>query len=77
MLQLFAGAGVALLTIAAVTVVLVQVDWGQLMQRLLELGVLIGLLYWVTTLLPGPVKKVGRIVGKQLGKAMKGGRKPQ
>src|SRR5690242_8070628 len=58
MLQLFVGAAVALLIIAAAVSVVARIDWNQLTPSLVSLLLMIGVLYWLTTLLPGPIKKV-------------------
>lgn len=39
-------------------------DWSQITPRLLLLVLLLGLAYWAMTLLPGPVKKLGKAAGK-------------
>ena len=74
-LQLLVGVGVGLFLIAAVAGIVAQIDWNQLTEPFVALALMIGLLYWLTTLLPGPIKKVGNAAGKQLVKAVKGRRK--
>ena len=39
-------------------------DWSQLTPAFIRLGLVLALLYWANTLLPGPVKKVGKAVGR-------------
>lgn len=46
--------GIAAIGLAA------SLDWSQIGSRLVMLGILLGLVYWTTTLVPGPVKKVGK-----------------
>jgi RNA polymerase subunit RPABC4/transcription elongation factor Spt4 len=74
-LQLFVGTAVGLFIIAAVGSIVVRIDWHQLTQPFVSLVLMIGALYWLTTLLPGPIKKVGRAAGRQVAKALKGSTK--
>lgn len=48
-----------------------SVNWSELSNSLVALLLMLGFLYWTTTLLPGPVKKLGRLVGHQLTKSRK------
>ena len=58
----------------ALTVVLAalrSINWHEISGSLVALLMMLGFLYWTTTLLPGPVKKLGRLVGHQLTKSRK------
>jgi hypothetical protein len=67
-------AGVAIAAALLLAIVL-SVDWDALSSSLVVLGLLIACLYWVTTLVPGPIKTVGKAVGRKAIPAMRGGRK--
>jgi len=73
-LQLFVGVCVGILIIAAVGSILVHIDWNALTEPLVSLMLMVGVLYWLTTLLPGPIRKVGRAAGRQLGRTVTGKR---
>jgi hypothetical protein len=49
-----------------------SLDWDAIAPRLVLLGLMLAFLYWTTTLLPGPVKKLGKAAGSQAWKAMTG-----
>jgi hypothetical protein len=53
-----------ILGVAVVASIVASLDWQSLMPALTELALVLGFLYWVSTLLPGPVKKVARIAGR-------------
>jgi hypothetical protein len=55
--------GVAL---ALLVGILASIDWSSLAGPLVTLVFMYGFLYWTTTLLPGPVKKVGRAAGRKV-----------
>jgi hypothetical protein len=59
-----------------VLAVLYSIDWTALAPSVLALVLMLGFLYWTTTLLPGPVKKLGRAAGRQVMKSMRTKRKP-
>jgi hypothetical protein len=60
-------AGVLALVIALAA--LQSIDFQALAGPLVSLVLMLGFLYWTTTLLPGPVKKVGRAIGRRLVKS--------
>lgn len=68
---MFVGFIVAVLIFAAISGIVVSVDWSRIADPILSLILLVGILYWVTTLLPGPIRKVGRAAGRQLGRALR------
>lgn len=70
---LYLGCALVIGTVSLVAglAVLHSIDWTALTPPLIELLLVLGLLYWTTTLLPGPVKKVGRAAGRQVMKAMR------
>ena len=56
---------IAVVLIAVVVLsALRSVDWSAFAQPLVSLLIMLGLLYWTTTLIPGPVKKLGRLIGR-------------
>jgi hypothetical protein len=69
-ISLFAGIVAMTLTVAAIQ----AIDWRPIVDRLVLLGIVLGFLYWTTTLLPGPVRKVGKAAGRGLWKVAKGKR---
>lgn len=70
-LALFVGLTVALLVVAAVIAILERIDWSVLAGPFVALVLMLGFLYWTTTLLPGPVKKIGKAAGRQVMKSVK------
>ena len=44
--------------------VFVSIDWSQVAPRLVAMVLMIGLLQWLMTLLPGPVQKIGKAAAK-------------
>ena len=64
MLYLFSAVTILLIVGVFVLALLNAINWELLAPKLLELIVIIGLLYWATTLLPGPIKKLGKVAGK-------------
>lgn len=58
--------------LSAVLSLLYTIDWNELSGPLFALLLMLGILYWTTTLLPGPVRKVGRAAGKTLWKSVRG-----
>ena len=59
-LQILVGASVGLTIVSAVLALFYLIDWPQVMSRLVLLFLMLGFLYWTTTLLPGPIKKIGK-----------------
>lgn len=43
-----------------------SIDWTEVSGPLFSLFLMLAFLYWTTTLLPGPVKKAGKAVGRRL-----------
>jgi hypothetical protein len=70
-LYLFAGLAIGLFLVTAVVGLVQRVDWPRLSGPFLMLVLMWGVLYWTTTLLPGPIKKLGKAAGRQLIKSMK------
>ena len=70
-LYLFSGLTIALIVITAVLAVLHSIDWSALASPLAALVLMVGFLYWTTTLLPGPVKKLGKAAGRQVMKSIR------
>lgn len=69
MLYLSTTLVIALVLLTAGLAVIHSIDWSALTAPLVELVLVLGLLYWTTTLLPGPVKKLGKAAGRQLMKS--------
>jgi hypothetical protein len=66
---------VGVVVVSLVLSFLNSIDWNLIGGPLVLLAIMLGVLYWTTTLLPGPVKKVGKAAGKLAWKAVKGTRK--
>lgn len=64
--QLCFGMFVGVVALAVVTSIFVAIDWSVVGPRLVLLGLVVWLLYWSTTLLSGPVRKVGSSLGKRI-----------
>ena len=66
------AAVVPAIVIAAVLIALLTtINWSGLGAPLATLAVLLGLAYWATTLLPAPVRRIGRAVGRRAARAMR------
>jgi hypothetical protein len=70
-LYLFFGLLVAILIGAALLSLFYVIDWQALSGPILMLVLMLGVLYWTTTLLPGPVRKLGRAAGRMAWKSVK------
>lgn len=62
----FALATVVLVAGIATLAVLRSIDWDVVAGRLVLLLLMLGLLYWTTTLLPGPIRRIGTAAGRKL-----------
>ncbi|MFA5897651.1 MAG: zinc ribbon domain-containing protein [Hyphomicrobium sp.] len=71
-LRILIGAAIGILILSAVVGFFASLDWDAIAPRLVLLGLMLAFLYWTTTLLPGPVKKLGKAAGSQAWKAMTG-----
>jgi hypothetical protein len=71
-LQLFVGLAIGLLLLAVVAAVVVSIDWAILVEPFISLVLMVILLYWLTTLLPGPIKRVGKAAARHAFKRKKG-----
>lgn len=49
-------------------------DWNALTPAFLQLALVLGALYWATTCLPGPVKRIGKAAGRSAWHAIRRGR---
>ena len=67
----FVIATALLVVLSAVLFFLDRVDGSVLVGPLAELILVVGFLYWTTTLLPGPVRKLGKAAGKHVIKSMR------
>ena len=70
-LYVFSGLTIALIIVVAAVAVLYNIDWSALTPHLAALVLMLGFLYWTTTLLPGPVKKLGKAAGRQAMKSIR------
>jgi len=70
-LYLFSALTIALIVISAGLAVIDSIDWSALTPSLVALVLMVGFLYWTTTLLPGPVRKLGKAAGRQVWKSVK------
>ena len=70
-LYLFSGVVIGIVIVTAVLGVLYSIDWSALSGPLVALVLMLGFLYWTTTLLPGPVKKLGKAAGRQVVQSMR------
>jgi hypothetical protein len=50
---------------------LASLDWRRVGPALTEFALVVALLYWASTLLPGPVKRVGRAAGRGVVRAVR------
>ncbi len=70
-LYLFAALTIGLIVLVVGLSVIHLVDWDALSGPLVALVLMLGFLYWTTTLLPGPVRKVGRAAGRGIWNSVK------
>ena len=70
-LYLFAGVAVGLFLVTAILGLVYSIDWSALSGPFLMMVLMLGVLYWATTLLPGPIKKLGKAAGRQVMKSIK------
>jgi len=76
-LYVLSGVTIGVVVIALVLGLLYSIDWDALKGPLVALVIMLAVLYWTTTLVPGPVKKVGKAAGRTVWKAVNGKRKRQ
>ena len=69
-LYAFVALAVLLIVGSGVLALFYSLDWSALGPSLLRLVLVVAFLYWTTTLLPGPIRKVGRAAGKAVMKAV-------
>jgi hypothetical protein len=67
-LYLFAGLTAVVVGVIGVLALLNAINTEVLLLPLTRLALMLGFLYWTTTLLPGPVRKLGSKLGKAAGK---------
>jgi len=70
-LYVFSSFTLAIVALVVVLAVLQSLLWQAVDGHLLALVLMLGLLYWTTTLLPGPVKKLGKAAGKRVWNTVK------
>ena len=70
-LYLFACLTMALIVVTAALAVIDHIDWSALTPPLAALVLMLGFLYWTTTLLPGPVKRLGKAAGRYAVKSIR------
>ena len=69
------GVVISLVLTSAVVGILYTVNWSALSGPLVALILMLGVLYWTTTIVPGPVKRVGRAAGRGIIWAIRGRRR--
>lgn len=74
-LYVFSGVVIGVALIALVLGLLYNLDWQALSGPLMALLIMLAILYWTSTLLPGPIRKVGKAAGRTVWKGMTGKRK--
>ena len=74
-LYIFSGVVVGIVVITLVLALLYSIDWEAVGGPLVALVIMLGFLYWTSTLLPGPVRKIGKAAGRTVWKGMTGKRK--
>ncbi len=65
-LRLVFGSAVVILAFVLVAGLLTALDWEAIAPSLVSLGLMLAFLYWTSTLLPGPVKRLGKGAGRKL-----------
>jgi len=73
-LYTFAGLIMGLFLTTAVLSLLHRVDWQAMSGPFVMLMLMLGVLYWTMTLLPGPVKKLGKAAGRMAMKPTRTGK---
>jgi hypothetical protein len=58
-----------LFLVTAILGLIYSIDWSPLSGPFLMLVLMLGVLYWATTLLPGPIKTLGKAAGRQVTKS--------
>ena len=66
-IRLSVGLAIGAVILVVVAALWFAVDWQALVSRLVGLAVLVAIVYWASTLLPGPVRKVGKAAWKASG----------
>lgn len=74
-LRVIVATAAACVALAVAAGIVASVDWSVLTGPLTGLVLMCAALYWTTTLLPGPVKRIGRDGARQARKALTGRRK--
>ena len=69
-LYVFSGLTIILIVLSVVLAIAYSIDWTALAPSLIELVLMVAFLYWTTTLLPGPVRRLGKAAGKQVMKSV-------
>jgi hypothetical protein len=70
-LYLFSALTILLIVSTVVLAALSSIDWSPLTGPLASMVLMLGFLYWTTTLLPGPVRKLGKAAGRQAIKSIR------
>jgi hypothetical protein len=70
-LYLLSTVTIALVVLVAGLAAIHSIDWSTLTPSLVALVLMVGFLYWTTTLLPGPIKKLGKAAGRQVMKSIR------
>jgi hypothetical protein len=70
-LRIMVVSTIVLIALSAIIGMLASLDWSAIGPRLVLLVLLVGFLYWTTTLIPGPIRKLGKTAGKAAWNSMK------
>jgi hypothetical protein len=70
-LYLFSALTITLIVVSAALAVLSLIDWSAVAPPLVSLALMVGFIYWTTTLLPGPIRRLGRAAGRQVMKTVR------
>ena len=70
-LAVFTSLTITLVLASLVLAVLYSIDWTALAPSLGALVLMLGFLYWTSTLLPGPIRKLGKAAGEQVMKSIR------
>jgi hypothetical protein len=63
-LQIVVGSLVGLLLFGFAVSIVLAIDWDALVEPLVRLALMLALLYWLTTMLPASVRRVGKAMGR-------------
>ena len=74
-LYVFTGLIIGVVVVTVALSLVSGMDWSALSGPMVMLVLMLGFLYWTTTLLPGPVRRLGKAAGRQVLKSMRNRKK--